>query len=282
MRLIALAVGLWGCAAPAADPAAPPPDPTDIVPTDPAPSGDELLAEAEQVASQGLAVALTLDPDAIEASYDQAMALGDEACPSEYGGYWFDSCDTSSGATFDGFAFEFTDGGYGYYWSVYGEAVIGRPDGSFVILAGYAGWGDYSYAGTDISYHYAYGTFVDEGAKSWLGGDHDMGLFVEAGTDASGDRHFAVDGTLGTIDGNRAHAVDFEAFSVNEPGFDGAVCATDAPTGVLFVRTDSGTWVQLNFADRCDGCADAFDGEERLGEVCLDTSAFLDWEVTPW
>jgi len=242
----------------------------------------------EALLQEAVARSMTIDGSVLQGAYDDAMSMGGAACPAssdDFGDYWYDSCKTSDGAEFNGYAYAFggdaPPGSYESYWYVYGEATIERPDGTELDLGGYAGWGNYGEGDMSWTYHYAYGTFGSQSPDhddTWLAMSDSVDFYAIAGRqDLTGAKYVYLDGALGTLQGNRAQAADFVAVELG--AMVDPACA-GAPRGSVWLRTADAQWVEVRFD--CDACGVALLGSDDLGEVCADFSAWTQWEDAPW
>jgi hypothetical protein len=264
--------------APATDGPAPDPAPTTSVwtvpeateppPFDPVALGAGLESVLVQV--------LDLDPDAVFASYDAAMAFTGGGCPNTYGTpygygwleYWYAQCAAPSGATYSGYVSDYTDGSYR---GLYTSATILTPDGYELTGAGYFASSIAQYGPDRYTYVYLDGILQYDGPEAegtWIESflqPHQ--LAISRGDAGNGSWHTVyVDGqytgAAGAID-----TVDFAALSVN------SYYGCDEPTGAVAVRTTEGDWFDLDYtgsADPCDGCADARWRGLDVGELCAD------------
>ncbi|MBX2803031.1 MAG: hypothetical protein KTR31_35435 [Myxococcales bacterium] len=251
--------------------------------SDPPPSAPDAvdLRWVEEVLQYGFEAALMADAYALRDVYDDAMGASD-TCPSVFNGIWYDDCETTDGVHFGGYVVEFEQAEPdASYWTLYGVATVSRPDGTALVLGGYAGTGegvdeDFSYV-----YSYLYGTFHDSGPSSRMGPGHDADVVVRAYTHHTGPRALSVGGSLGALFDDPGVAVDFVGVTVTEAGWPEQPCV-EQPVGRAAVRTPEGLWVDVDFGMNCTGCGQAstLNGDE--GEVCVDAAGWLDWEVSPW
>lgn len=252
------------------------------------PAGERALEEpielGEVEALLGLAVqeAIQIDTFDLQEAYLEIMALSDGGCP--YGGsteFWYDECETTDGAGFSGYVFQFEEDGDTTSWSLYGQADVHHRQRR-VHLSGSAGWGSSEAEGITYLYSYVYGTFLDaQSDLDWLRSGQGLDLFVQASTGPEGHRALVVDGAVGGLGGDVGQAVDFRGTSLAEVGYPGVERA-GVPDGSVGIRLSDGTWIDVSFEASDDGCGRATLGDEELGEVCVDLGDWLDWEVLPW
>lgn len=257
---------------------------------DPTPLEEDGLSTAALEAQLQAAIArsLTIDGAVLQEAYEDAMSMGEMQCPAggqDFGDFWVDSCTTRGGADFDGYAYAFggdpQPGASDAYWYVYGEATIADPGGNQLDLGGYGGWGAYDDGGTAWTYHYAYGTFrsgLPEHDDTWLAVDDSVDFYAQVAQQSlTGAKSVYLDGSFGSLLGDRARAVDFMAVEL------GAMvdpACTDSPRGSIWLRTADADWVEVRFD--CDPCGVALLGSEDLGDVCADFSGWTRWEDSPW
>ncbi|MFN7145156.1 MAG: hypothetical protein ACK4YP_15370, partial [Myxococcota bacterium] len=236
-------------------------------------------------------------------AYDAVMVGAEESCPAyyDYNGsqYWYDQCTSSAGTKFSGYSFyqlyDNYDAGDGAVYNgeaLYGVAEIVTPDGHSFSAGGTA----YNLVATGAGYTYyssvLTGSFAYDGpeaAGTWLGSGISPDLTLVGYATEAGN-YMNIDGGLSGM-GGQLDTVVFDTVVI----FDGALgsaCPTE-PGGVISVRDDVGYWYDVVFdgpadygeaaeARLCDGCGAAYFRGEPLGDVCVDFSALLDWEVAPW
>ena len=244
-------------------------------------------------------------------AYDAAMAGADDDCPTVYSGadgdYWYDTCTSDDGSSFDGYAalteldnYAYSEGGTAWTgFSLYGLASIKTPDGrAFVangsaarLVADHGAWAEY--------YTVVDGTFSwdgDEADGTWLS-EGPLPAFTMYAYDvpSSAARVITLTGSVSGFEG-LASTVVFQdlALATETSGFP---CALE-PSGTLSYRDQDGRWVDLLWdlpydtatgelgdmdpAD-CDGCASTWVDGEYLGQTCLDWPALLEWDGdAPW
>lgn len=223
-----------------------------------------------------LAALIQIDSIPAFSAYDAAMSHAGGACPDVYGysygsGWydaWYSQCESPDGATFSGYASDYTEDGYrGLYMS----ATVLTPEGYTLSGAGYFAYGFSQYGADRYSYAYLDGILEYDGpeaAGTWVEGHlqpHE--LQIDRG-DAGNDRWHTVyvdgqfTGAAGAVD-----TVDFSEVYVDST----YECAE--PSGAISIRTADGDWFDLDFASSvgpCDGCGVASWRGLELGEVCGD------------
>ncbi len=306
MRLAPLLLLATGCGP--ADPEVtgePAIEPAPYIYEEDAPPVAELTAAELEGAIEGaVALSLTLNAGPIFPAYEAAMAGAEDACPAwyDYQGsqYWYDTCTATTGAHYSGYSFFQSyvdyDAGDGNLYngnSVYGVARIVTPDGYTYEAGGSAtnlvatGPG-YVYFSSQVAGAFAWDG--PEAAGTWLetGVSPDITLLGYVVADAG--NYVMIDGGLSGL-GGELDTVVFDAVVLYDAGL-GSPCPTE-PGGVVSVRDPGGSWYDVVFdgpsdygveadADLCDGCGAAFFRGEPLGEVCVDFTTLLDWEVSPW
>ena len=243
-------------------------------------------------------------------AYDRVNAHADTDCPriypdydSDFGDawYWFEACTSEAGADYSGFVYGVDFDGLasdGLVFSGGGMFAAGEvtdPQGRR-----WEGNGTvYSYTAADVAETYHLSALVMAGTWSWDGDDGQswMSTGLEPDFTASASWFSA----LG------AGAVGFDGGLFGLSGamdtvvMDGVVLYDEAlapscslePSGTISVRDVAGNWFDVVYdgpealedpvnADWCDGCGGAWYRGDPVGEICLDFSALLDWEVTPW
>lgn len=264
------------------------------------------LGEAEAVLQQALDSALQLNALPVQASYDAAMAHQSAACPYYYttpdGTYWFDTCETEGGADYNGYVFAQGESGlvdpysgatYDY-WSAFGAATVVDPTGQLFEMGGQA------YHTTAWSPGVTQWTSVVQGTFGWQGAEA-VGSWLEEGLDPD----FVIlaylaevgptEGRLAYLDGGYGGigdgwAVAFDANQVSTVVL-GSTCPEEL-SGTVGIRSPDGQWVDVVFdgpvdgevvpPEVCDGCGAAFVLGEPVGTVCVDPSALVAWEASPW
>lgn len=303
----ALLVGLAACGGAGDDgDGAPPADPPSPYVVDRPDTGaaPPTLGEVERALQAGLDDVLGLDAAPVHAAYDAAMAPSTAGCPYEYvtpdGNYWFDSCATDDGASYDGYVFAYdavglTDpySGMVYdYWAAFGGAVVTDPDGHVLELSGavtdYHAYLPPDQPPVDVYYVDLSGTFRWDGPEArgtWLAGDYDADLtwqrvvYREYGLGSV----YLAGGYSGATPGWSV------AFDENQVGHEalGFPCEAEL-SGTVSVRSPDGAWVDVRFdgvvpgeegtdaePGACDGCGVAYADGAALGEVCVSLDALL-------
>jgi hypothetical protein len=278
-------------------------DPSGYLPAEDAAAFD---GDAVGAAMSGAAAAaLSYDPEALFAAYDEAMAGADAGCPtySEVDGnaFWYGYCTSADGTLFDGYALynAFTDYPYGTYTmagaSLYGQVRIVDADGHTFEVGGlaYALSGPSS-DGSILSYASFLGSFSSDGDAAlgtWMEDGAALDLLVYAVDFPSYDgRAVLIDGGLSGLAGDYG-AVDFDQALFMQRNL-GSSCE-DEPGGTVSVRGSDAHWVDVAFdgpdpdtmesgPGECDGCGAATLLDLDEGEACADFSAVYDWQETPW
>lgn len=263
---------------------------------EPAPEVDTLALGQAITDAVGQAIQVQAVP-VIEAYIDLAEDM-DADCPSWYNAdgidYWYDSCTSSAGTSFDGYVYALPYDGYvdedGTVYDgvqLYGLARIVTQEGrSFEAGGGAAALSGLTVAGARVSYSYLESGFQDSAAEgTWLDGSMDPALTVWASWDpASTGNYILVDGVLNGLDGAIEALVLDEVSMGNEAAWG---CELE-PTATVSALDREGNWVDVVFeaADKddplCDGCGAGFVGGLSIGEVCADFSALVDWQGSPW
>lgn len=276
--------------------------------------GETFDAAAVEEAVEGLvAAARQLHAYPALLAYSDMMGLADEDCPTWYTSeegleYWYDSCTTEGGAAFEGYGYTveyseeeypegFADGDGNHWWGLqyYGIASIAAPDGSSFTSGGGAGllYG-YTDEGNSIFYSAVNEGFAYDGSYSegtWLGAglDPEMAMYAIHSPEVDG-RIFVISGRA-TVESEGVHAVVLDEITIFDEAL-GSTCPEE-PAGTVSILDSEGNWYDLVFdgpdfsgnggeAERCDGCAEAWQGATLLGEACIDFSPLLDWDTHPF
>ncbi len=294
-----------------ADTATEPTDPTEddepapyIVPDEGNDPVDVDLAAAEAALQDALATALAVTALPVQAGYIAAMVGEEDGCPYYYttadGTYWADNCTSDAGTEFNGYVFAYaesgvpdayTPGAFVDYWSLFGAATILDDEGQLMEIGGSAYVGTTYGAGFEAHTTAVQGTFRwngPEASGSWLSTDIDPDFVMYGYTiDGLPGAVMYLDGGLGNLDGGWAVAFDENQIVSSSLG---ASCGSEL-TGVVGIRTPTGTWVDVLFdnepegeveAPLCDGCGEAWVRGEPVGTVCVDATVLIAWEVSPW
>lgn len=256
--------------------------------------------------AEALAVAPGITGTPVLDAYFSMLDLADPDCPDWYeqdgNVFWYDVCTSDRGAFFDGYGFyypydEVDLDGSGTLWSgdyLYGVATIDAPEGDSF----HTGGGVQVLTGYNPEYNgftamsQVQGGFLwtaPEAADTWIGAGLQPDLYLY-GVDYPdyGGRGLYLEGGLAGLDGD-ATAVVFSGLLLYHEVL-GSPCE-DEPEGTISVRDADGRWWDVRFdtppegpmdADLCDGCGTASLGGVDQGQVCVDVSALLDWEITPW
>lgn len=273
----------------------------------PAIDADALGLAIEEAAGQ----VLSLNAVPVWQSYLAATATADAYCPAVYTGpeatYWFDQCTDSSGTSY---------AGYGYviaYDDLPNEDYSMTARGLFSVATVDTASGDRFESGGSASWlvatnsgelpHTYYQSAIN-GSFTWTGPEADgtwmhSGLVPDLTVTAAWvpDNGFGDSAQLvylqGALSGMAgAHtALSFEGFRLATATL-GSACELE-PSGVISLRLEDGTWVDVLFdgpTDEdpavgpgiCDGCGAATWRGEPVGEVCADFSALFAWSEAPW
>ena len=244
-------------------------------------------------------------------AYLAAVATADAYCPAEYTGpdatYWFDQCTDDAGTTYEGYGYviAYDDQPQGQYIAsaraLFSVASIDTGEGERFEAGGSVVWleGD----ATGELYHRLFQSQVN-GTFTWTGPEAD-GTWMQsalvpdlqmtaAWVPDNGAGQTAqviyVEGALAGMEGAHS-AMSFEGVRLATQSL-GSQCALE-PSGVISVRTDDGSWVDVLFdgptdenpsvvPGSCDGCGVATWRGEVIGEACADFSGLLDWTEAPW
>lgn len=273
------------------------------------PEGDAPLFDAATVAGgieEGVALALELTGEPVLAGYFASLEEADADCPSWYeqdgNVFWYDYCTSDSGAFFDGYGFyyPYLDAdldGSGVLWTgdyLYGVASVTSSDGAWYhagggvqVLDGRGEEDDVNAAMSQVQGGFAWTD--DRAAGTWLGTGLVPDLYVYGIEYAAHDaRGLYVTGGVSGLTGG-VSAVLFAENLIYDLAL-GSPCAAE-PTGSIQVRDEAGRWWVVTFdtpeegavdRDACDGCGTVTYAGEEVGEVCVDFSSWLAWEVSPW
>ncbi|MEN0062528.1 MAG: hypothetical protein AAGA48_10295 [Myxococcota bacterium] len=236
-----------------------------------------------------------LDPTPLVTAYSAVMAAGDTSCPSFFTAdegfdYWLDTCESPSGASFDGFGvLDVTEGVpvdfglVGTTTTIGGSGSVVGPDGAGLDMNGFLQVTAAADASTSLSNLTISGSFATDHAAAngtWLeqGWEPEVSQLRLVVTGVGEVR--VINGVIENLD------LDGQRFPVvlqNVAIADVATGFTDCgiePTGVISVRLD-GDWVDVIFdpiqtddgiltpSDVCDGCGEAWSGTQSLGPVCV-------------
>lgn len=257
-------------------------------------------AEVELAIQEALELALSLNAQPVMDAYQSVMDHAESTCPDYYESegnvYWYDTCTTSDGTDFSGYAFyqlyeDYESGGALYNGEAfYGVAEVQTADGRTFLGGGGASVlvaeaEEYTAYSSSI-----YGSFADSESTGddWLaaGLSPDLDLW-SADYWAYGVHYAAVDGGVTGLSGGVSTVVFAEVALA-----DGWYSCTDELTGSVLVRDEDGGWYDVLFDNsyeegaevdpsECDGCGTIWFSGEPVGSACVDASALVDWE-TPW
>ncbi|MFT5681615.1 MAG: hypothetical protein ACI8RZ_002521 [Myxococcota bacterium] len=240
-------------------------------------------------------------------SYEVAMDASDAGCPAFYeqdgNTFWYATCASGSGGEYDGYAFytlydDYNLFGDGTPWDAIvlsGAADVMEPDGDRYHLGGTAYFGESHNADTDLYISVTTGSFFAEGpevADTWVttGSSPSLTLYG-AQYPAYGINIMLMSGSTAVTSGDLS-AVQLNDLIMYTPSPGIYPCAE--PSGSMGVRDAAGNWYTIEFdvvaegdtytapEGTCDGCATVFHEGDALGEVCIDPTPVIDWEITPW
>lgn len=259
------------------------------------------VEEALQLAVDGLA---SLDTDPVLNAYHDAMDSGEGYCPAYYeqdgNTFWYASCSTSDGTTYDGYGF------YNYYedyitdddgnvWDteyISGAATVHEPSGSVFHVGGYVqrSWTENAGGWQAHSDNYAGSFRVDDSpAGSWLdqGLQPAIGIYRAWKAGSGGGAYFVAQGALGGLGNDGLVAAETDNLLAATQSV-GVPCELE-PAGTLTVRTANGGWWDITFdmnpetyalEGECDGCGTVTDAAGAVqGQACADFSPLLSTEL---
>lgn len=270
----------------------------------------QALAEGIQAAMD---VALGLSGQPVIDGYFSMLDDADDNCPTWYeqdgNVFWYDYCTSSTGALFDGYGFYYPYDnvdldGTGTLWSgdyLYGVATITDSDGTWFhtgggvqVLTGFNP-GEDAFSDVDDSYYgmsQAVGGFewtAPEADDTWIGAGIQPNLYLyTVDYPGYGIRGAMVDGGISGLSGDATAVLFDNNFIYHEAA--GSLCEQE-PTGSIQLRDADGRWWVVDFdtpdggtmsRELCDGCGTVSYAGEELGEVCVDFSGWLDWELSTW
>ena len=225
--------------------------------------------------------------------YLAAAAEASTACPTWYDfgdfAYWYDTCTTDGGATFDGYVFEEpAEDSVDYDWSgmrLWGAASITTAEGLVMHVGGRVESTIAIGQGTTNWHSRAEGSFRWDGEDAggtWLGEGYDLDLDTIATllADGSGGRAISIDGGISGFEPPLA-TVRFEAVQSLQPC---ETCALET-TGMMSARDTEGRWYQVELTETTDtgSCGSLTMEGEAVGDVCVDVTALTDWDDDgPW
>ncbi len=288
------------------------PNPSPYVAPDTETDPEELLDLATIGAgvTQAISAAYAVDAAVALEAQRRVMADGDSDCPgliddyyAVYGYYyWYATCSTNLGASFDGYGYLYdvtnVDAGSYFaheadYW--YGLADLRTADDQRYEMTGTV-W-DYHYRYDSSAYdYYSWGVLGD---FLWTGAEY-SDTWLARGVSAqvqgysyrydSGAVVVWLDGTVGGLTGSFDAAHLRSVMHVDEAV--GSNCEAE-PGGSIAVRTTGGEWYEVvfdgptywgatSFPPSCDGCGEVFHRGVSLGEACPDLSLLTLSPEAPW
>jgi len=241
----------------------------------------------------------------VVSAYVEALAGMDSACPTwgvDNGTpFWFDTCTSDAGTTFDGYGYHaeydnYDDGDAVYSGlALYTVAQIESADGSVFEGAGGASFlQGVDSNGFDVWSSYVQPGFAYDGAAAagtWLADGLDPEMTWYALKDpTSGGAASVLSGSATVADGPIA-AIVFDELLMIDAAW-GSSCPIE-PHGGISVLDDEGNWIDLFFhgpewegtptpEELCDGCGEAWYAGTYLGEACFDFSPLADWGNYPF
>lgn len=251
---------------------------------EPTPEPSRDLASVEALLPGALEALLAVDMREFLDTYDALLEYGERRCPDvqpvAHREGWFEDCTAASGAHYVGRVAVLhlvEEEGVHSLGDMDFFAAIIDPSGRRFQGDGNALWTDQTEDGVRRFEGWLLGTFGWEGHEGWMRDTPSVSLRVEASDDGAGARRLVLDGGVEWVgQGVTAGGVDLTADS-------SAACALE-PEGALRLRFEDGEVYALEFDpdEACDGCGALRFGEQRLGTACLDTSAMLAWQGSPW
>ena len=267
--------------------------PTEAPPIDPA----AIAAQIEAALEAGVGVTAAPLLPAIDAS----LANAEPGCPDWYtdadgNPYWADTCTTSGGTTYAGYALISSVDGLvdaGVTWSGFALAMSGRvdlADGDTLEMDGYATF----LQGVEETGSLTLYSALDRGPRwtassaPWLaaGDGPALSIYAVGAPDGSGGaasismRHEPEDSFT---------AVLFEELLFITESW-GSGCPME-PNGAISVLAADGRWLELEFDGPswgapvdpalCDGCGRAYSEGRLMGDVCVDFSTLSDLSNWP-
>ena len=266
----------------------------------------DLDVEAITAAVDGaIAGALQVHGGPAVASYYEALAGMDASCPvwgvDSGTPFWFDSCTSATGTTFDGYGYQYeyveqSDGDVTWTGhAIYSVASITGPSGEVFRGAGGANYlTGVNEAGFDVWYSYVQPGFAYDGDAAdgtWLADGVQPDVVWYALRDpVAGGAAASFSGTAQVAEGPVAAIVFTDILLIDEAW--GSSCPIE-PSGSLSVLDHEGNWIDLYFDGPewegsptpealCDGCGAAWYRGTYLGEACFDFSPMSDWEAYPF
>lgn len=251
-----------------------------------------------QALSAALATVLDYNAAGVMSAYAAVTDGMDADCPEWYESdgldYWYDSCQSTDGTQFEGYAYllplqDYVDEDGTVYdgTQLYGLATVQDETGRTFQSRGGAGLFDaVTQDGAQVSYSFMDAGFFDSAATgTWLADAMDPALVVWTAWHAElAGRQASVDGTITGMDGD-IEVLVLDQLVLSDAALGG--CPAE-PSATLSVLDTEGRWIDLVFgADGpddllCDGCGTAYVQGQALGAICADFSPLLDWDQSPW
>jgi len=250
--------------------------------------------------NEAIAGSMEVHGGPVVAAYSEALAGMDSGCPTwgvDNGTpFWFDSCTSGTGTTFNGYGYHTEYDGYDdgdIVWNgmaLYTVAELETPDGAVFRGAGGAGFmHGVNRDGLDVWSSYVQPGFAYDGAAAegtWLADALDPEMSWYALRDPSGEGAASIlSGAAQVADGPVA-AIVFDQVLMIDAAWDSS-CPIE-PSGSISVLDNEGHWIDLYFhgpkwdgtptpEDLCDGCGEAWFAGTYLGEACFDFSPLTTW-----
>ena len=270
--------------------------------------GDLDLDAVAAALQQVFAESRTLNARPVLDTYQDILAQSDAGCPSYYEQdgniFWYASCTAASGAAYSGYAFyNVYEGvdlfGDGNAWDA--DALFGTADMVDATGTGHVHLGGSAYVAEAVSqdgallwYTAVTGAFFGDTAAA-------QGTWMESGQAPAmslyAARYDQADVNILYLFGNAALSGEVTAMSTEGLAIytyvPGIYPCAEEPMGALALRDAEGRWYELTFdinpetlavraGGACDGCGTLSYKGEEVGQVCIDGSVLVDWEVTPW
>ena len=227
------------------------------------------------------------------------LSEADETCPTYYTNvenpYWADQCTSTAGAEFQGYGTSISyvdllqeDGSISTGSHYYGEGYLISSTGlQFEIEGGLASTDSLAEDGAFFYTRYMDGQVYNADALDWTGWDYGPRFqLTGARNPESGLQLFFGAAELET----ETTAVFIDELVMINDIYD--ICALE-PGAQISLFTEESGWLDIRFngptfeswdvdMSLCDGCGQVSQFGEDLGEVCLDFSQLMAWEITPW
>ena len=266
------------------------------------------LEEIGEGIENALEEMLALDPRELHDVYVDIRDSQDGDCPAylDYDTeYWYDTCSTSEGASFAGYANTYRyqdyvnpDNDYFYEDLAYLSAdfAIETASGESLEGTGYSYYYEGQYPNSSNRFYYSssWGRFHWEGPGadgSWLSSGRSFDYYLSATYYPDYPGHYISHG--GGVSGMEGpvNAYVADAFILYTETM-GSLCELE-PSSMISVRDEEGSWYEVEFQGpgywggwafepECDGCGDVWFRGRYLGQACADFSALTAWADRPW